>query len=134
MVVTKMKCSLCEHEFKYKHWWDEDTKGLEKIRMRLCLCEQCYYAFKGDRIMTGDGLEYSEGERCLLMNVIHHEMNSLCEYIMKRWRESYYVTSVPGPHFQTSRIQKFTPDDMVLEQRQLFTLMNLFKKIRSGKK
>lgn len=138
----KHRCSLCEKEITYRDLWDKNTKGFESIRMRLCLCTQCYYTFKGDRVSVtpkpGDGvkdyrnnLRFTDEEKCLLHDMLVHEMQRISEYIIKEWAESYHVTDHYG---MSSRVQKFNPQDMVAEQHQLLKLIELFKRIMSSRK
>ena len=95
------------------------------IRMRLCLCTQCYYTFKGDRISVTakpedkvkdyrNNLRFTDEEKCLLLEMLRHEMDNLTDYIINEWSESYHETN----HFgMSSRVQKYNPQDMVAEQR-----------------
>ncbi|MPZ08180.1 MAG: hypothetical protein GEU26_17490 [Nitrososphaeraceae archaeon] len=56
------RCSLCQKPFQYRDWRDDnEMKGIEIVRMRLRLCDECFNTKKGNKIPDeGDGGDKSK--------------------------------------------------------------------------
>ncbi len=75
------RCSLCGKTFQYRDWRDDnyEMKGIEIMRMRFRLCDECFNTKKGNKIPdegdSGDKsknifLDITEKEKPLIADAV----------------------------------------------------------------